>query len=114
MRFLVEGKEYAYDGKLRLKDAMFIHEKSGVGIGRLNHELLIEGHPQVIAAWVFLLKRQAGEAVRWEDIERIDISDFRPLPDPVEETEHAEAEPSGAPDPTSRSGKTRKRATTAT
>ncbi len=115
MKWLIEGKEYSYDGKLTVKDARFIHEKSGVGAGRLNHELFIEGHPNVIAAWIFLLKRQAGEAVRWEDIDRIDITDFRPLPDQVDEpTENEPEEATIAPDPTSTPGKTRKRATSNT
>lgn len=80
-KFSLEGKVYEYDGKILVKDAMFLHEKTGVGIGRLNYELIVEGNPKVIAAWMFLLKRRAGEAPRWDDVDNWDLATFRPVSD---------------------------------
>lgn len=137
-----EVKEYEYDGKLLTEDAMFVHEKSGVGIARMDYELVREGNPKVIAAWMYILKRRAGEAVRWEDSKKWDLATFRLLSDdprvlatekvlleaqlrdvearlsrldaPKEEPE-AEEEPGKKNSPTpSKNGTTRKRATTST
>jgi hypothetical protein len=110
--FKIGGKEYLYEGKLTVKDAMFIHEKSGVGVVQLGNALLFEGNPNVIAAWVYVLKRQAGEAVQWKDIENLDITgwDFV-LPDPDETDDDGDDESGKEPaakatDPTSVNGAT--------
>lgn len=120
-KWMIEGREYDYDGKILLSDAMFIHEKSGVGVAGINRALLGDGsrpgdsNPNAIAAWCFLLKRRAGEAVRYDDMAKIDISTFQPVfeekPSEDEPTEKSAGE---AADPTTRNGTTRRRGSTRT
>lgn len=120
-KWLIEGREYEYDGKILLSDAMFIHEKSGVGVAGINRALLGDGsqpgdsNPNAIAAWCFLLKRRAGEAVRYDDMAKMAINTLQP----VFEEKPSEDEPSAksageATDPTTRNGTTRRRASTRT
>lgn len=121
MKFLIGDREYEYDGKITVADAMFIHEKSGIGIAGLNRALLGDGtqagdgNPHAIAAWCFLLKRRAGEAVRYDDMLQIDITNYRLVPDEVPsaptQKDAAEKLADDAADPTSPTGKTRRRAT---
>lgn len=139
-KYTLEGKTYEFDGKMTVKDARFLWEKAQVGIGRLNVALLVEGQPDVIAAFMFLLKRRNGEAIKWEDADGWDLTTFMPVTDDpkqlridreklmervnyideqlatadaVDDEPDPEEVPGEAPDPT-RNGKTRKRATTNT
>jgi hypothetical protein len=123
VKFLIGDKEYEYDGKITVADAMFIHEKSGVGIAGLNRALLGDGtragdgNPHAIAAWCFLLKRRAGEAVRYDDMLQLDITNYHLVPDdvPAPTQKNATDKPvEDAVDPTSRNGKTRRAATART
>lgn len=100
-RFEIEGRTYDYDGKISVEDAMFIHEKSGLGMAKFNRELLVELNPSAVAAWIFLLKRRAGEAVRWQDILKLDLRTFTVHfeDEPEEDAEDGENVPE-APDPT--------------
>lgn len=121
-KWMIEGREYEYDGKILLSDSMFIHEKSGIGVTGINRALLGDGtqpgdgNPHAIAAWCFLLKRRAGEAVRYDDMRNIDISTFRPVFEEkqTEEDEPAEKPAGEAADPTTRNGTTRRRGSTRT
>jgi len=117
--FKIGGKEYLYEGKLTVKDAMFIYEKSGVGVIALGNALLAEGNPNVIAAWMYILKRKAGEVVQWKDIENLDITKFDyVLPDPEGDKdgndEEVEEPAAKAADPTSVNGATPELATAVT
>lgn len=115
-KFAIEDKEYDYDGKISVKDSMFIYEKSKVGIAEFQYAIFGEGNPFAIAAWVYILKRRAGEAVQWDDVLDLDLRTFKfiedevePKPPTEEESEVSEADPTTPP---SRSGgKTRKNAT---
>jgi hypothetical protein len=95
-RFEIEGRVYDYDGKISVEDAMFIHEKSGLGMAKFNQELLAELNPSAVAAWIYILKRRAGEAVRWQDVLKLDMRTFNVHFD-EEPDETAEA---ATPDPT--------------
>ncbi|OLE27972.1 MAG: hypothetical protein AUG44_08770 [Actinobacteria bacterium 13_1_20CM_3_71_11] len=139
-KFTLDGETYEYDGKLTVKDARFLWEKAGIGIGRLNVALIVEGQPDVIAAFMYLLKRRNGEAIKWGDVDDWDLSTFMPVTDDPKqlridrqrlmdrvdyideqlaatdddtEAPNVVEEPEAAPDPT-RNGKTRRRATTNT
>jgi hypothetical protein len=113
VKFGIEGRVYEYDGTITVEDAMFIFDKSHVGIVKFNTALLLEGNPHVIAAWFFILKRRAGEAVRWDDMLKLDVRTFTVTHDEPAEGETPEAAPE-TPDPTSRSGRTRKAGTSRT
>lgn len=117
MRFQIEDKTYEYDGKILVEDAMFIFDKSGVGVTGLNQALLEVGNPYAIAAWCFLLKRRAGEAVRYDDMLKLDIANYHALPDapsPEQAAKKDASEGNETPDPPSVNGTTRRRATTRT
>lgn len=110
MKFSIEGTEYTFDDRLTVEESMLIHEKSKVGMAGLFPELR-QGNPFIIAALVFIAKKRAGEAVRWQDIMSLDLFTFRMLPDDEPTPDEKDAK---EPDPTSSgSGKNRKRGTTA-
>lgn len=120
-KWMIEGREYEYDGKILLSDAMFIHEKSGVGLAGLNRALLGDGsrpgdsNPHAIAAWCFLLKRRAGEAVRYDDMAKLDVTSLQPVFEEKPSKDASAKEAAGeAADPTTRNGTTRRRASTRT
>src|SRR5690349_15850796 len=107
IRFLIEGREYEYEPKLTVEDAMFIYEKSNVGMAALNHALLVEANPNVIAAWIYLMKRRAGEPVRWQDVLKIDLSTYSVIADdPEEDAETDEEDRTEEANPTSPTGTT--------
>lgn len=117
LRCEIEGKQYEYDSKLSVADAMFIYDKARVGVADLNRSLGVEANPYVIAAWLFLMKRRAGEVVRWEDMLKLDISTFRFVadePDEAEADESDEATEKPKENPTSPPGRSRKGATAST
>jgi hypothetical protein len=112
-RFEIEGRVYEYDGKITVEDAIFIHEKSGLGMAKFNKELMIELNPLAIAAWMYLLKRRAGEAVRWQDIMKLDLRTFNVVFDEPNESEEEAEGTTDQADPTT-SGETQKSATSST
>jgi hypothetical protein len=121
MRFAIEDREYEFDGKLSVEEAMLMHEKTnGLGLIKFNSELA-DGNPFAIAAWMFLLKRRAGEAVRWQDMLKLDVNTYKPIFDEIPGAGDSDDGDTGtageaAPDPTTptASGKPRKRATSST
>lgn len=114
MKFGIDGREYEYDGKLTVKDGMFLFEKAKIGMTKLNDAIIIEGNPIAIAAWMFILKRRAGEAVRWDDMLELDLHTFKVIPDVAEPDKDEDKGGAEASDPTSPNGKTRRRATSRT
>lgn len=117
LRCEIEGKQYEYNSKLTVADAMFIYDKAQVGVADLNRALLVEANPYVIAAWVYLMKRRADEVVRWEDMLKLDVSTFKFVTDetdePVDGEPQAVVEPQKE-NPTSPSGRSRKGAIAST
>lgn len=115
MKFGIEDREYEFDGELTIEDSIFLQEKTGLGVNKFFWALDdLEGRS--VAAWMYLLKRRAGEAVRWDDMMKLNIRTYRVIPDePAEDSKpdssRTDREAAG---PTSRSGTTRKAATTRT
>jgi hypothetical protein len=115
VKFGIGGREYEFDGDLTVEDAIFLQEKTGLGVNQFFEALdQIKGLP--VAAWMFLLKRRAGEAVRWDDMMKLNIRTYRIIPDePAADSKPASSRTDGeAAGPTSRSGTTRKAATSRT
>lgn len=79
--YTFEGKTYEYDDDLNVEEAGHIFDKSKVGIGRLMYELLVEGNPHAIAAFMWVLRRRAGEAVKWDDTKKWKIATFKQISD---------------------------------
>lgn len=112
MKFKLEDRIYDFDGTLTVKEAIFLQEKTGLGVNEIDLALA-KGNPLAIASWMYTLKRRAGEAVRWQDMLDVNIRTYEVIPDelPDEEAEPATDE---RPDPTQSTGTTPEDATSAT
>lgn len=123
MRFTIEGKEYPFDRKITVEEAMVIQDKAKLGLNEFDPALL-RGNPYALCALIYLGKRRAGEAVRFQDLLGLDLLTLtlhydEPEQDDAGEPEGEQAESKAeakraTPDPTSRGGKTRKGGTSAT
>jgi len=111
LKFKIEDEEYAFDGKLTVKEAMILQDKAGCGVNEADVELR-RGNPYAIAAWMWILMRRAGKVIRWEDMLNLDIRTYDVVPD---ETEEPTTEATGTPpDPTQTGGTTPETGTSAT
>lgn len=119
MRFKIEGREYEWDNtRLTVEEAMEFQDHAHIGVNELN-PALIRGNPYATVTLVYLAKKRAGEAVRWQDLKGLDLATYEVLAEESAEDgdESGESESEGEPqrpDPTSKGGKTRKAGTTAT
>jgi hypothetical protein len=116
MKFSIEDREYEFEAKITVEEAMIIQDKAGLGLTEFD-PALGRGNPYAIAALMLILKKRAGEAVRWQDLLKLDAMTFRMIPDEIPDLPDADDAPAtraAAPDPTSPPGKTRKRATSST
>lgn len=109
MRFRIEDREYEFDGEYTVDEAMLFFDKASVGVAELQ-AALIRGNPYVVATMMYILKKRAGEAVRWQDMGAFPITALQFIPEetdlPTEEVKEA--------DPTQNGGPTLEAATTAT
>jgi hypothetical protein len=121
VRFTIEGKDYEFDRKLTVEEAMVIQDKAKLGLNEFDPALL-RGNPYALCALIYLGKRRAGEAVRFQDLMGLDLLTLTLHYDEPEQADVPGDESGGkpregkqaTPDPTSRSGKTRKAGTTGT
>ena len=107
INFKVGESEYAYDdASMTVAEARLIKKHSGFGLKSWAMGLQ-DMDPDALVGLVFLAKRRAGEAVRWQDLDNLDIAAI--ALGTVEDDEEADADPP-APAPTTRSnaGRTRK------
>lgn len=79
MRFSIEGREYDFDRKLEVGEAMIFQDKAGLGTAEID-DALNRGNPYVVVTLIYLAKTRAGEAVRWQDLMKLDINTFKMLP----------------------------------
>lgn len=106
MKFRIKDREYEWDGDHTLAEAMLFFDKAGVGVAEVQREM-VRGNPYVTATLMYILKKRAGEAVRWQDMQEFSITDLQPVLEGGEESAEAsgEQEPVGdTPDPTEVSG----------
>lgn len=115
MRFKIEDKEYDWDSAvLTVEEAMFLKDKTGMGLLQWNEGLTArDGYAE--AALIYLAKKRSGEAIRWQDLAGINLATLVILNDRDEDKGDDESEAkTERPNPTSSSGKTRRRGTSAT
>lgn len=114
MKFKIDDVEYNFDFQMTIAEAMRIQEKAHVAPRDL-WSALDRQDPAAVAAFVFMVRRRNGEAIKEEDVFKQNILSFHVLPPDEEdgETEDGTEEGSTA-DPTSKPGKTRKPATKST
>lgn len=114
MKFKIEGREYEFDGTLKVKEAMVLQDRAGCGLNEAD-AALHRGNPYAIAAWMFILKQRAKEVVRWEDMLELDARTFVIVPDePTGEKPDGDTDQRVPPDPTQLDGTTPEDATTNT
>jgi hypothetical protein len=115
MRFTIEGREYDFDRKMEVEEAMVFQDKAGLGMNEID-EALNRGNPYVTVTLIYLAKKRAGEAVRWQDLMKLDLNTFKvlpPQPDPGDEGD-VPGVPEQRADPTLPDGTTQSGDTTAT
>ncbi len=105
-KFKIQDRVYEFDGLYTTEEAMLYWDKAKVGMPDLGEQFRI-GNPYVAVTLMYILKRRAGEAVRWEDLVHVPVSEFTVLPadsapDPAEGSEGT----GEAPDPTKDAGTT--------
>ena len=120
MKFEIGDREYEFDGEYTLAETMLFFDKASIGIAELSRELM-RGNPYVIVTLMYILKKRAGEAVRWQDMQDYSISDFRQVLDDTVDTEGdgdggaGDDDTAGnGPDPTAEPGTTHETATAST
>lgn len=73
MRFTLDEREYEISlDDLTTEEAELVEKHTGLGIWAFGRGIA-NGHPAAVHAVVFLAKRQAGEAIRWQDLDKIRI-----------------------------------------
>lgn len=119
MRFKIEDREYEYDATLTVEEAMFLQDKTGLGMNECD-AAITKGNPYAIAAWMMILMKRAGVVVRWQDMLKLDIRTFRIIRDDPDDPDEDNAESDGnqqgegEPDPTQPDGTTPESATSST
>lgn len=110
MRFKLQDREYEFDGEYTVEEGMLFYDKAQVGMAELS-SALNRGNPYALVTLMFILKKRAGEAVRWQDLAHIPLTQFTIIPDeppaPGDGDTADDKEGSGeAADPTKESGTT--------
>ena len=73
MQIKVAGEVYDFDDtKLSVKEARTIKELTGLGISQWG-EGIRDGDPDALVAMIYLAKKRSGEAVRWRDLDDLDL-----------------------------------------
>jgi hypothetical protein len=114
LRFMLDGEKYEYDDtSLTVKEARVIKKNTGFGLVTWA-QALQQGDPDALVAMVWLAKTRAGEAVRWQDFDNMDLAALDLIGN-VDEDDDSEQEgddvdpPVTSISPTSSGGRTRKR-----
>lgn len=94
IKFELGGTTYEYDDTtMAVKEARLIKKHTGMGL-RSWALGLQDMDVDALVAMVFLAKRRAGEALRWEDLDNLNINDISIVEDISEpETEGDDAVP---------------------
>lgn len=105
MKFQIQDRIYDFDGEYTVAEAMLYFDKAKVGMSELYTELR-RGNPYVAATFMFILKRRAGEAVRWEDMQALPANSVQPIVDDADGPAEEDTSAGEPPDPTEASGTT--------
>lgn len=93
MKFSIEDKEYEFDPRLSVKEAIYIKDKTGLGTSAFLRGLFSDDiDPYAVAAMMYTLKRRAGEAVQWSDMMELNIFSFTLVDEEGDNPEGEESE----------------------
>jgi len=112
LKFEIEEREYVFDWEMTIREAMFVQEKAHVSPRDL-WPALDRQDPSAVAAFVFIVKKRGGEAVKWDDVLELNLLSFKTLGTDEDEPE-ADSTNEAADPPQATGGKTRKAVTKAT
>jgi hypothetical protein len=107
-----EKRQYVFDWQMTVREAMFVQEKAHVSPRDL-WPALDRQDPSGVAAFVYIVKRRAGELVKWEDMLDLNLLSFKTLGTEEDEPE-ADSKNEAVDPPQATGGKTRKAATKVT
>lgn len=76
MQFKIEGRTYEFDeSRLTVAEARVIKKHAGLGLAEFGDGIR-RGDPDAIVSMLFIAKRRAGEAVRWQDFDEFNLADI--------------------------------------
>lgn len=108
-KFSIQDRIYDFDGEYTTEEAMLFYDKANIGMAELD-AALGRWNPYAIVTLMYILKKRAGEAVRWQDLMHLPVSAFKPVAE--EPTPGSEGSADGSeeapevPDPTGDAGTT--------
>ena len=109
IKFRMGGESYEYDDTtLTVKEARIIKKNAGFGLVTWAKGLS-EGDPDALVAMVWIAKTRAGEAVRWQDLDDMDLASLDIIGGD-EDVPPVQSPPTSS----SRSGRTRRNTSTST
>jgi len=103
MRCRIGEKEYDFDFRMTVAEAIFLQEKAFCTVLEFGSALQ-KADARAVAVLMYTLKKRNKEVVRWDDILKMDVFSLEILPDPDRAPEDDAAddddEEESAPDPT--------------
>lgn len=86
MKFRIEGEDLEFEeDTLTVAEARLIKKHTGMGLKSFA-EGSKDGDPDALVAIVFLAKRRAGQAVRWQDLDSLDLAKLEAISESVDES----------------------------
>lgn len=102
IKFELGGTRYEYDDSMMtVKEARVIKEHTKMGL-RSWALGLQDMDVDAIVGLVFIAKRRAGEAIRWQDLDNLNVNDINIVEDDGDEDAAADAD-AAPPEPARRS-----------
>jgi len=108
MKIRVEGADYEFDDStLLVEEARLIKKYTGMGLKSFT-EASKDGDPDALVAIVYLAKRRAGEAIRWQDLDNLDLAKLEAIDETIRDASQPHEAPGAddAADPTWPTGET--------
>lgn len=107
MKFRIQDREYEFDGEYTLDEGLLFFDKAGLGIAEVPLALQ-RVNPYAAITLAYILKKRAGENVRWDDLRSIKVSEFVSVFDDDDGEQSGDDQPASeeSPDPTREDGTT--------
>lgn len=75
MYWTVGENKYEFDGKMTVAECIQFKEKSGLGYREID-PAIAKGDIHALMCMTYVMKRRAGEAVKWEDMMKLNPGDL--------------------------------------
>lgn len=97
MRCRIGEKEYDFDFRMTVAEAIFLQEKAFCTVMEFGPALQ-KADARAIAVLMYMLKKRSKEIVKWDDILKMDVFSLEILP-PEDQTVEDDDVEDGEPDP---------------